>query len=309
MPNFISEDQIEQATLRKLRREYGFQLLNCNTANREDLNDRSNRSDKREVILRDRLKAAALRLNPDLPETAVDRAVAVLTQPRSAMSTTAANYELDGLIRSGIQVEYENDQGRTVPGRVQVIDFNDPSPTRQNEFLAVSQLWIKGETYFRRPDILLYINGLPIVFLELKNSNVSVKNAFDDNLTNYKRDIPQLFHTNAVCILSNALETKVGSFTASWDYFFNWLRVDDEKEKIDREQIKESGTSLERAIDGLCAPAKLLDYVENFVIFHNQADKIIAQNHQFIGVNRAIESVQQRESKEGKLGVFWHTQG
>ena len=309
MPNFISEDQIEQATLRKLQQEHGFQWLNCNTANAEDLNDRSNRSDKREVILRDRLKAAALRLNPDLPEAAIDKAVAVLTQPRSAMSTTAANYELDSLIRSDIQVEYENDQGRTVPGRVRVIDFNDPSPTGQNEFLAVSQLWIKGETYFRRPDILLYINGLPIVFLELKNSNVSVKNAFDDNLTNYKRDIPQLFHTNAVCILSNALETKVGSFTASWDYFFNWLRVDDEKEKIDREQIKESGTSLERAIDGLCAPDKLLDYVENFVIFYNQADKIIAQNHQFIGVNRAIESVQQRESKEGKLGVFWHTQG
>ena len=309
MPNFISEDQIEQATLRKLQQEHGFQWLNCNTANAEDLNDRSNRSDKREVILRDRLKAAALRLNPDLPEAAIDKAVAVLTQPRSAMSTTAANYDLDSLIRSGIQVEYENTQGRTVPGRVRVIDFNDPSPTGQNEFLAVSQLWIKGETYFRRPDILLYINGLPIVFLELKNSNVSVKNAFDDNLTNYKRDIPQLFHTNAVCILSNALETKVGSFTASWDYFFNWLRVDDEKEKIDREQIKESGTSLERAIDGLCAPAKLLDYVENFVIFYNQADKIIAQNHQFIGVNRAIESVQQRESKEGKLGVFWHTQG
>ena len=211
---------------------------------------------------------------------------------------------------SNIQTNFcQSIRGRTVPGRVRVIDFNDPSSIGQNEFLAVSQLWIKGETYFRRPDILLYINGLPIVFLELKNSNVSVKNAFDDNLTNYKRDIPQLFHTNAVCILSNALETKVGSFTASWDYFFNWLRVDDEKEKIDREQIKESGTSLERAIDGLCAPDKLLDYVENFVIFYNQADKIIAQNHQFIGVNRAIESVQQRESKEGKLGVFWHTQG
>jgi len=113
MPNFISEDQIEQATLHKLQHEHGFQLLNCNTVQAEDLNDRSNRSDKREVILRDRLKAAALRLNPDLPEAAIDKAVAVLTQPRSAMSTTAANYELDSLIRSGIQVEYENDQGRT----------------------------------------------------------------------------------------------------------------------------------------------------------------------------------------------------
>ncbi|PZV22119.1 MAG: deoxyribonuclease [Leptolyngbya sp.] len=309
MANFISEDQIEQATLKKLQQEYGFELLNCDTANREDLNDRSNRRNKRDVILRDRLRAAALRLNPDLPETAIDQAVDLLTQQRAAMSTTAANYEIDSLIRDGIQVEYENTQGRTVPGRVRVIDFNNPSPSGPNEFLAVSQLWIQGESIFRRPDILIYINGLPLVFIELKRSDVSVKNAFDENLTNYKRDIPQLFHTNAVCILSNALETKVGSFTATWDYFFNWLRVDDEKEKIDREQIKESGTSLERAIAGLCAPAKLLDYIENFVLYYNQDQKIIAQNHQFIGVNRAIDAAQQRQSKEGKLGVFWHTQG
>ena len=234
MPNFISEDQIEQATLRKLQQEHGFQLLNCFTADPENLNDGSHRTDKRDVILRDRLKAAALRLNPDLPETAIDQAVDVLTQPRSAMSTVAANYDIDSLIRNGIQVEYENDQGRTVPGRVRVIDFNDPSPTGRNEFLAVSQLWIRGKIGFRRPDILLYINGLPLVFIELKNSNISVKNAFDDNLKNYQRDIPQLFYTNAVCILSNALETKVGSFTATWDYFFNWLRVEDEKEKIGR---------------------------------------------------------------------------
>ncbi|MGP1385152.1 MAG: type I restriction endonuclease subunit R [Thainema sp.] len=307
MPNFITEDDIEQATLRKLN-AYGFQQLNCNTANPDDLNDGSNRSNKRDVILSDRLKAAALRLNPDIPETAIDQALAVLTKNRSAMTAIAANRELDGLIRDGIQVEYENAEGRTEYGRVRVIDFNDPSPTGNNEFLAVSQLWIQGDIY-RRPDILLYINGLPIVFIELKNSNISVRAAFDKNLNDYKRDIPQLFHTNAVCILSNALETKIGSFTATWDYFFNWLRVEDEKEKVDRAQIKGSGTSLERAIDGLCQPAKLLDYIENFVIFHKETQKIIAQNHQFIGVNRAIESFIHRQDKDGKLGVFWHTQG
>ena len=238
MPNFISEDQIEQATLQALQQTHGFQRLNCFTVDPADLNDGSNRRDKREVILRDRIRAAAIRLNPDLPDAAIDRAVEVLTQPRSAMSTLAANTELDGLIRDGIQVEYENDRGRTVPGCVRVIDFDDPSPHGGNEFLAVSQLWIQtnGTPPFRRPDILLYVNGLPLVFIELKNSNVSLKNAFDDNLSNYKRDIPQLFHTKAVCILSNVLETKVGSFTASWDYFFYWLRVEDEKEKIDRVQ-------------------------------------------------------------------------
>lgn len=309
MANFISEDQIEQATLQKLQRDYGFQLLNCFTPNPEDLKDGSGRCSKQEVIFRDRLRAAARRLNPTLPEAAIDQAVNSLTQPRTAMSVVKANYQIDSLIRNGIPVEYENSQGRREPGRVRVIDFNDASPGGANEFLAVSQLWIQGQRRFRRPDILLYINGLPLVFIELKNSNLKVKNAFDDNLNHYKRDIPQLFHPNAVCILSNALETKVGSFTATWDYFFNWLRVEDEKEKIDREQIKQSGTSLERAVDGLCAPAKLLDYLENFILFSKQEFKVIAQNHQFIGVNRAIASVQQRQSKAGKLGVFWHTQG
>ncbi len=305
MPNFISEDDIEQAVLQKLR-QHGFQLLNCYTADADNLNDRSNRTNKRDVILTDRLKAAARRLNPSLPEIAIDKALAILTANRSIMSSIAANRELDGLIRDGISTDYENLQGRTEPVRVNIIDFNNSS---NNEYLAVSQLWIKGEHSYRRPDILLYINGLPLVFIELKNSNIKLQNAFDDNLNYYKRDIPQLFHTNAFCILSNALETKIGSFTATWEYFFNWLRVEDEKEKIDRAEIQEAGTSLERAIDGLCAPAKLLDYIENFVIYHKETQKIIAQNHQFIGVNRAIAAFQNREAQQGKLGVFWHTQG
>jgi type I restriction enzyme, R subunit len=309
MPNFISEDDIEQAILQKLHQQHGFQLLNCYTTESDNLNDRSNRTDKRDVILADRLKASALRLNPHLPKVAIDKALAILTHKRYAMSAIAANREVDGLIRDGIQIEYENAQGRTENGRVRIIDFNDLNPNGQNKFLAVFQLWIKGDRTYRSPDILLYINGLPLVFIELKNSNIKLQNAFDDNLTDYKRDIPQLFHTNAFCILSNALETKIGSFTATWEYFFHWLRVEDEKEKIDRDQIKESGTSLERAINGLCSPSTLLDYIENFILYHKETQKIIAQNHQFIGVNRAIESFTERESKQGRLGVFWHTQG
>jgi len=314
MPNFISEDDIEQAILQKLNQQHGFQLLNCFTADPDNLNDGSNRTDKRDVILRDRLKAAALRLNPGLPEAAIDQALAILTDYRHAISRIAANREVDGLIRDGIPIEYENAEGKTEHGRVRVIDFNafNPSPgssPNANEYLAVSQLWIKGERFYRRPDILLYINGLPLVFIELKNSNVKLQTAFDDNLENYKRDIPQLFLTNAFCILSNALETKIGSFTATWEYFFHWLRVEDEKEKINHVQIQESGTSLERAIDGVCSPPKLLDYIENFILFHKETQKVIAQNHQFIGVNRAIAAFLEREAKAGKLGVFWHTQG
>ena len=222
------------------------------------------------------------------------------------MSPVLANREVYNIIRNGIPVEYEGENGRTEHESVKVIDFNNPE---NNDYLAVTQLWIKGERYPRRPDIIIYINGLPLVFIELKNSNVKVRNAYDDNMTNYKKDIPQLFKYNAFCILSNAIETKVGSFSAEWEHFFNWFRVDDEKEKIDRKKLEREGTSLERAVSGLLAKDKLLDYIENFILYHNETAKIVAQNHQFIGVNKAIVSFSDRERKEGKLGVFWHTQG
>jgi type I restriction enzyme R subunit len=175
-------------------------------------------------------------------------------------------------------------------------------------------MWIRStemaaRTSYRRPDMLLYINGLPLVFIELKNSNVKLNTAYSDNLTNYKADIPQLFLTNALCVLSNGIETRVGSVTAEWEHFFHWLRPDDEKEKIRREQIREEGTSAERFLAGLCPKEKLLDYVENFIIYYKETQKVIAQNHQFIGVNRGFDKFLRREEFGGKLGVFWHTQG
>ncbi|MBL1141587.1 MAG: type I restriction endonuclease subunit R [Proteobacteria bacterium] len=306
MPNFISEDDIEQAILQRLQHSYGFDVLDCFTQDKDDLKDGSNRSDKRDVIFSDRLKTAALKLNSYIPESAIDEAIEIVMAKRHSMSTIAANKELDELIRDGVPVEYEDENGRTESDRVKLIDFNN---TKENEFLAVSQLWIKGERRFRRPDILLYINGIPLVFIELKNSNVKLRSAYDDNLTNYQEDIPQLFHTNAFCILSNAIETKVGSFNSQWEFFFNWLRVENEKEKVNRDKIEEEGTSVEFVINGLCNQKNLLDYIENFIIYHKDTQKIIAQNHQFLGVNNAFDVFGEREKKKGKLGVFWHTQG
>ena len=306
MPNFISEDDIEQAILQKLNRQYGYDLLNCYTADAADLNDGSNRRDKRDIIFEDRLRQSALRLNRKISESAIEEALERLMDKRHAMSPVAANCEIDGLIRDGIPVVFEDARGRTLHERVRVIDFNDPG---QNRYLAVSQLWIKGEQRYRRPDIVLYVNGIPLVFIELKNSNVKLKTAFDDNLTRYKHDIPQLFLTNAFCILSNGIETRVGSFTAGWEFFFNWLRATDEKEKVNRKEVQRQGTSLEIAVASLCARDRLLDYLENFILYYQESRKIIAQNHQFIGVNKAYNAFLNRKEKAGKLGVFWHTQG
>jgi type I restriction enzyme R subunit len=306
MHNFISEDQIEQALVQKLQHLHGFDSLDCHTEDPEDLNDGSGRANKRDVILVDRVKKAAIHLNPHIPESAIDDALEQLLDRRQAMSLIAANQEIYNLLRDGIPVGFDDAKGQAQQERVRLIDFNQPE---ENRYLAVTQLWIKGERGYRRPDVLLYVNGLPLVFIELKNSNVKLRTAFDDNLTNYKREIPQLFMTNTFCVLSNAIETKVGSSTAEWEHFFNWLRAEDEKEKVDRDEIKRKGTSLEGVIAGLFHRQKLLDYVENFVLYYKDSQKIIAQNHQFIGVNRAYETFLKREELKGKLGVFWHTQG
>ena len=317
MPNFISEDQIEQALLQRLQHVCGFDVLECHTADPADLNDGSGRTDKRDVLLPARLKAAALKLNPHIPEPVVVAALARLANRRQAMSLVAANREVDGLLRDGIAVSFEDAKGQRQQEQLRLIDFSTTG-VNNNAFLAVTQLWIKstGTTAlaeYRRPDVLLYVNGIPLVFVELKNSNVKLKAAYSDNLTNYKHDIPQLFITNAFCVLSNAVETRLGSLTGQWEHFFGWLRVHDEKEKIDRGQIAKTGTSLERLVEGLLQPARLLDYVENFVLFHRETNKILAQNHQFIGVNHALAQFEERNARtgtaRGKLGVFWHTQG
>lgn len=308
MPNFISEDQIERALLQKLQHVHGYDVLECGTAEREDLNDGSGRADKREVFLLDRLRAAAGALNPGIPADVIDGAIETLTARRPALSPVAANREVYELIRDGVPVEFDDAKGQRQQERVRVIDFADAAGPH-NRFLAVSQLWIKGEKGFRRPDVLLYVNGLPLVFIELKNSNVKLKSAFDDNLTTYQAEIPQLFLANAVCVLSNAIETRVGSFSADWEFFFPWLRADDEKEKVDRAAVSRDGTSLEGVLAGLLPKERMLDYVENFVLFHRGRAKIVAQNHQFLGVNKAFATFQRREELGGKLGVFWHTQG
>ncbi len=306
MPNFISEDQIELALVQKLQHLHGYDSLDCYTEDPEKLDDGSRRADKRDVILLDRLRDAAIRLNKNIPAMAIDGALEKLCDKRKTMSLVAANQEVYNLLRDGIPVEFDNTKGQKQQERVKLIDFNNPD---ENRYLSVTQLWIKGERGFRRPDVLLYVNGIPIVWIELKNSNIALKTAYDDNLTNQKKDIPQLFLFNAFCLVSNAVATRVGSITSEWEHFFNWLRAEDEREKIDLAEIRRKGTSLEGVMEGLFPRQKLLDYVENFILYYKETQKIIAQNHQFIGVNRAYDTFLKREELKGKLGVFWHTQG
>ena len=148
-----------------------------------------------------------------------------------------------------------------------------------NDFHCVNQMWIKGHYRYRRPDVLLFVNGLPVVFIELKNSTVKIEEAYNKNLTSYRQDIPNIFAFNQICVLSNGLQTKIGAWGSKFEFFFEWLRVDDEKEKFNREQIEEHGLSVTNLIDGLFRKKRLLDYIENFVFFDNKRIKIIAKNH------------------------------
>uniref|UniRef100_UPI0026379F4A type I restriction endonuclease subunit R n=1 Tax=Metallibacterium sp. TaxID=2940281 RepID=UPI0026379F4A len=269
------------------------------------------RDSERQVILTRRLGAALRHLNPGLPETAYAQAIEQFTQDRSKQLAVNANRDIYRLLKDGVKVSLPDAHGGHALETLRVIDWTEPG---NNEFFLASQLWVAGDMYRRRCDLLGFVNGLPLVFIELKKPSVPLKSAFDDNLRDYRgQSIPQLFHPNAFILLSNGSDTRVGTLTSAWEHFFDWKRVDDEAEVLG----PNAGTvSLERALRGLLAPARLLDYIENFTVFEEAKGGLVkktAKNHQFLGVNQAIARLQELRAsapeERKRLGVFWHTQG
>ena len=304
---FISEDDIEQAILAKLKSEaFDYNVIICDSdpAHKEDLNDGTGRSSKKMCVLPDILKRQLRKLNPNIPQEKLDEIYRDLTADFTESDLVSKNYVLYKKIRDYIKVDFRKD-GKPTFELAKLVDFDNPE---NNDFTAVSQMWIQGRYGWRRPDILIFVNGLPLVFIELKNGIVKLQEAYNKNLQDYKKTIPNLFAFNQICVLSNGLETKLGAFNATFDYFFEWLKAS-EDDKPNRKAIQEEGVSANYFVDGLLHKKDLIDYVENFVLFYNQKIKIIAKNHQFIGVNNLFKSVLNREKLQGKLGVFWHTQG
>lgn len=305
MPKIITEDMIEQAAMKALQERHDYTILNCMTENPDTLPDGTERTDKKQVVLLNVMFESLCRINPDIPTEIVRSVVDDLCHTPVSGDLMLTNFHNYQKIRNGITVEY-NQNGRKTSNILRLIAYDD---TRKNSFIVASQMWIKGETHWRRPDLIIFINGFPMIFIELKNSNIPVKNAYDINLQNYLKDIPYLFNYNQICVLSNGMETRLGSFAAGYEFFFEWLKVESEKENPDRKAIRENCTSLEYFIAGLCEPKNLLDYIENFILYDRRRTKIIAKNHQFFGVNNAYNAFLHREELKGKLGVFWHTQG
>ena len=312
MRNFISEDDIERAILDKLgKAPLNYDILRCNPdpSKREDLNDGTMRATKRECVLPAVLLQSLKKLNPDIGEEYILETVKELRKDFTATDIVDTNYNLYNRIRNGIQITVRKN-GKEDFVLLKLIDFDEPN---NNSFTAVSQMWIQGKVYFRRPDILIFVNGLPLVFIELKNSIVKVEEAYNKNLKDYIKDTPNLFAFNQLCVLSNGLETRIGAFNATYNFFFEWLKIESEKENPDRKALSEPETFGESSaryfVDGLLDKKRLIDYVENFILFENGKTKIVAKNHQYLGVNNLIESVKNRKELKGKLGVFWHTQG
>ena len=308
MANFITENMIEQALLQKLKgADFAYDdIIVCDPdpAHKEDLNDGTGRSNKKECVLPRVLAASLRRINPHITDDKLAAVIKDLTSDFSDSDLVQKNYELYNKIRNYINITVMKN-GKEDFELVKLIDFDNP---KNNTFTAVSQMWIKGRYNWRRPDVIIFVNGLPLVFIELKNSIVKVEEAYEKNLKSYLKDIPNLFAFNQICVLSNGLETRLGAFNATFDYFFEWLK-EKEGERIDRNTIKEKGVSIEYFADGLLKKDRLIDYIENFIMFENKSVKIIAKNHQFIGVNNLMRSVENRNDLNGKLGVFWHTQG
>ena len=272
------------------------------------------RDSKTEVILTRSLRSALERLNPTIPSEGIDQAVIEITRDRSALHYARANREIYELLRDRVPVSIRQPDGSKVTERLTVIDWENPD---KNEFLLVSQLWIKSDLYERRTDLVGFVNGIPLVFIELKAGHRNLQHAYDDNLRDYRDTIPHLFTPNAFIVLSNGAETKVVSITSAWEHFLEWKKINSEGE--------EGRVSLETVIRGMCAKQRLLDIVEHFIVFQELPGglvKLVARNHQYLGVNNALARLQEVRAPltpevarntglqpAAKLGVFWHTQG
>ncbi len=295
-----SEDALEFATV-ELFQSLGYEHADLmHETFGEDASH--GRKTSAEVIFTPRLKAKLIEFNPNIPEEALSDAIEELSRDRSAMNPVSANQEVYKLLKDGIPVAWKNEDGEEESDRVKVINWEHPE---NNDFFLAQQMWISGDLYNKRCDLVGCINGIPLVFIELKKPSVNVKHAYDDNLKDYQNNtIPQPWWYNAFIILSNGSESKLGSITSQWEHFVEWKKISDETEK--------GIISLETMIRGTCEKHRLIDLVENFIIFSEVKGgiaKIVAKNHQFLGVRNAVNAVKQINDNKGRLGVFWHTQG
>lgn len=258
------------------------------------------RTNETEVVLNRYLGQKLIDLNPGLPMEAYEDALRIVNENSSSSVLLATNREKDNLHKNGVEISFRDEKGERVKKRLRLFDFDNPSA---NHFLVVRELWIKGDLYRRRADIVCFVNGIPLVFMELKNVHKDIKAAYEQNFADYKDTIPHLFYHNAFIVLGNGVDAKIGSVSSKFEHFNDWKRLHEDGPGV---------VDMETLLKGTCFKANLMDIFENYILFDESTGKlvkIVARNHQFLGVNRAIDAVKDRKARAGKLGVFWHTQG
>jgi type I restriction enzyme R subunit len=298
--HYTEDTLVQQTTAEYLEQELGWQSVYA--YNNEDFGPGSllGRESDREVVLTRTLRTKIEELTPGLPTTAYDDAVRQIVTVSASQTMAATNREKYELIKDGVQVTFRNAKGERKRERLRVFDFDVPE---NNHFLCVRELWVRGDLYRRRADIVGFVNGLPLLFMELKNVSKDIRAAYEQNFLDYKDTVPHLFHHNAVVMLANGVDAKLGSLTSRFEHFHEWKRLAENQPGV---------VAMETLLKGVCAKANFMDLVENFIVFDDsvgESRKILARNHQFLGVNRAIEAIRDRKLRNGKLGVFWHTQG
>ena len=283
-----------------LHDELGWDLVHAHNQETLGPNGMLGRTDYREVLLTKYLRPGLFRLNSWMTEAYADSVVKSLLETSFSATPMQTNELKYRLITGGVPVDFRLPNGNLEKRLARVIDFDNPA---NDHFLAVKEMKIHRTLYHRRADIIGFVNGIPLLFIELKKMGVDVREAYDNNYHDYQHTIPQLFRFNAFVMLSNGVESKVGTLGSEYDFFNEWKRL---------EEQDEGAVSLETMLRGICRKENFLDLVENFIIYDHSGGrtvKIMARNHQYLGVNEAVEAYRTRKLRDGRLGVFWHTQG
>lgn len=291
---------VQKSASHLLEQELGWEVALAYNTEKLGKDGTFGRTSFREILLTRYFRQALQKLNPWITPIQLDEAQKKMESHLSTASLMQINEEKYTLIRDGIPVTVKRPGGKTEEKNAMVIDFHNPE---NNHFLAVQELKIHGELYRRRTDVVGFVNGIPLLFIELKKTTVDVQNAYTDNYTDYLDTIPHLFYYNAFLILSNGLEAKVGTLGSKYEFFHEWKRLSEEEK---------GSVALEVMLRGICKKENFLDLLENFILFdHSDGHtvKILARNHQYLGVNEAVKAYESRKLNDGKLGVFWHTQG
>ncbi len=308
----ITEDKIEAFTIEQLQ-QLGWEYIHGLSI--APGSDQQERESYEQVILVGRLRSALARINPHIPETyreqAIQKVLRIYTPDLLHNNETFHQFLVEK-----VRIPYQQD-GYERSHEVALVDFTNPG---NNEFLTVNQYTIVENNQNKRPDVLLFVNGIPLVVIELKNASdeqATIRKAFDQIQT-YKSTIPSLFTYNAICVISDGMECKAGSLTAGFSRFMNWKTSDGRKE------ASRFKPQLETLLNGMLNPATLLDLVRNFIVFEKTkkedpktgitqivTEKKLAAYHQYYAVNKAILSSFQASGINGdkRGGVVWHTQG